>query len=54
MGKGKGAPEEWVAVVKRGTMLYEISGVSKEVALTALERAAHKLPIKTKIVSSED
>ncbi len=54
MGKGKGAPEEWVAVVKRGTMLYEISGVPKEVALTALERAAHKLPVKTKIVSSED
>ncbi len=54
MGKGKGAPEEWVAVVKRGTMLYEISGVPKEVALTALQRAAHKLPVKTKIVSSED
>ncbi len=54
MGKGKGAPEEWVAVVKRGTMLYEISGVPREVALTALERAAHKLPVKTKIVSSED
>ena len=54
MGKGKGAPEEWVAVVKRGTMLYEIAGVPKEVALEALRLASHKLPVKTKIVSSED
>ncbi len=54
MGKGKGAPEEWVAVVKRGTMLYEIAGVPREVALEALRLASHKLPVKTKIVSSED
>ena len=54
MGKGKGAPEEWVAVVKRGTMLYEIAGVPKDVALEALRLASHKLPVKTKIVSVED
>ena len=54
MGKGKGAPEEWVAVVKRGTMLYEIAGVPREVALEALRLASHKLSVKTKIVSSED
>ena len=54
MGKGKGSPEEWVAVVKRGTMLYEIAGVPKEVALEALRLASHKLPVKTKIVSVED
>ena len=54
MGKGKGAPEEWVAIVKRGTMLYEIAGVPREVALEALRLASHKLPVKTKIVSSED
>ena len=54
MGKGKGAPEEWVAIVKKGTMLYEIAGVSREVALEALRLASHKLPVKTKIVSVED
>ncbi len=54
MGKGKGAPEEWVAIVQRGTIMYEIAGVPKEVALEALRLASHKLPVKTKIVSSED
>ena len=54
MGKGKGAPEEWVAIVKRGTMLYEIAGVPREDALEALRLASHKLPVKTKIVSRED
>ncbi len=53
MGKGKGSPEEWVAVVRPGRILYEMEGVSKEVALEALRLAAHKLPIKTKAVSRE-
>ncbi len=54
MGKGKGNVEDWVAPVKRGTVLYEIDGVSEEVALEALRLASHKLPIKTKIISRED
>ena len=54
MGKGKGNVEYWVAPVKKGTVLYEIDGVSKEVALEALRLASHKLPIKTKIISRED
>jgi len=49
MGKGKGAPEFWVAVVKPGRILFEVNGVSKEVAIAALRLASHKLPIKTKI-----
>jgi len=53
MGKGKGSPEEWVAVIKPGRILYEMEGVSKEVALEALRLAAHKLPIKTRAVSRE-
>ncbi|MCD6534335.1 MAG: 50S ribosomal protein L16 [Deltaproteobacteria bacterium] len=53
MGKGKGSPEEWVAVVRPGRILYEMEGVSKEVALEALRLAAHKLPIRTKTVSRE-
>ncbi|MCD6270035.1 MAG: 50S ribosomal protein L16 [Deltaproteobacteria bacterium] len=53
MGKGKGSPEEWVAVVRPGRILYEMEGVSKEVALEALRLAAHKLPIKTRAVSRE-
>ncbi len=54
MGKGKGNPEEWVAVVKRGRMLYEMEGVEPEVARQALRLAAHKLPIPTRIVARED
>jgi len=54
MGKGKGNVEYWVAPVKRGTVLYEIDGVSEEVALEALRLASHKLPIKTKIITRED
>ena len=54
MGKGKGNVEYWVAPVKKGTVLYEIDGVSKDVALEALRLASHKLPIKTKIISRED
>jgi large subunit ribosomal protein L16 len=53
MGKGKGSPEEWVAVVKPGRILYEMEGVSKEVATEALRLAANKLPIKTRTVSRE-
>ena len=51
MGKGKGSPEFWVARVKPGTMLFELSGVEKEVATEAFRLAAHKLPVKTKFVS---
>ena len=51
MGKGKGAPEYWVAVVKPGRILYEIEGVTEEIAREALRLAAQKLPIKTKFVS---
>ena len=54
MGKGKGAPEAWVAVVKPGRVLYEIKGVSEGLAREALRRAAHKLPIQTRIISRED
>jgi len=54
MGKGKGAPEYWVAVVRPGRILYEIEGVSEEAAREALLRAHHKLPIKTRFVKRED
>jgi len=50
MGKGKGAPEGWVAVIRPGKILYEMEGVSREMALEAFRLAAHKLPIKTKII----
>jgi len=50
MGKGKGSPEYWVAVVKPGRVMFEIAGVSEEVAREALRLASHKLPIKTKMV----
>ena len=51
MGSGKGSPEYWVAVVKPGRIMFEIAGVSEEVAREALRLASHKLPIKTKIVA---
>jgi large subunit ribosomal protein L16 len=51
MGKGKGAPEEWVVVIKPARILYEMEGVTREVALEAFRLAAHKLPIKTRFVS---
>ena len=54
MGSGKGNPEEWVAVVKPGRIMFEIDGVSDEVAREALRLAQHKLPIKTKIVARTD
>lgn len=50
MGKGKGAPEEWVAVIKPGRILYEMEGVPTDLAREALRLASHKLPIKTKFV----
>lgn len=50
MGKGKGSPEEWVAVVKPGRMMYEMDGVTREVAQEAMRLASHKLPIKTRFV----
>ncbi|MBU1181453.1 MAG: 50S ribosomal protein L16 [Pseudomonadota bacterium] len=50
MGKGKGAPEGWVAIVRPGKILYEMEGVSKELAREALRLASHKLSIKTKFV----
>ncbi|WP_225071543.1 50S ribosomal protein L16 [Desulfuromonas sp. CSMB_57] len=54
MGKGKGSPESWVAVIRPGMMLYEMQGVTAEIACEALRLAAHKLPVKTKIVVRED
>ena len=54
MGKGKGATEFWVAAVKPGRVMFEIAGVSEEVAREALRLASHKLPIKTKFVKKEN
>ena len=53
MGKGKGSPEEWVAVVKPGRVLYEIEGVPKDVAREAFRLASHKLPVATKFLTRE-
>ena len=50
MGKGKGSPEKWVAVVKPGRIMFELDGVDEALATLAIERARHKLPIKTKFV----
>jgi large subunit ribosomal protein L16 len=50
MGKGKGAPEGWVAVVRPGRILYEMQGVSSELAREALRLAAHKIPLRTRVV----
>jgi large subunit ribosomal protein L16 len=54
MGKGKGSPEEWVAIVKPGRILFEMDGVPEEVAREALRLAAHKLPVKTKFAARGD
>ena len=54
MGSGKGAPEYWVSVVKPGRVLFEIKGVSEEIAREALRLASHKLPIKTKFIKREE
>lgn len=51
MGKGKGAPDHWVAVIKPGRILYEIEGVAEDVAREAMRLAAQKLPVKTKFVT---
>ncbi len=53
MGKGKGSPEFWVAVVKPGRVLFELNGVTEEVAREALRLASHKLPCKTKFIMKE-
>ena len=53
MGSGKGAPESWVAVVKEGKIMFEVGGVSEEIAREALRLASHKLPVKTKFVKKE-
>jgi large subunit ribosomal protein L16 len=54
MGKGKGAPEYWVAVVKPGRIIYEMAGISETIAKEALRLASHKLPIATKFVKREE
>jgi large subunit ribosomal protein L16 len=53
MGKGKGAPEEWVAVIRPGKILFEMEGVGVETAQQAMRLAAHKIPMKTKFVARE-
>ncbi|HHU59509.1 TPA: 50S ribosomal protein L16 [bacterium] len=53
MGKGKGSPDSWVAVVKKGTIMFEMSGINEETAREALRLASHKLPVKCKIVTKE-
>lgn len=54
MGSGKGSPDSWVAVVKAGTIMFEVGGVSEEIAREALRLAAYKLPVKCKIVSRKE
>ncbi len=54
MGKGKGSPEFWVAVVKPGTVIFELGGVGEEIAREAMRLASHKLPIKTRFVMREE
>ena len=54
MGKGKGNVEDWVAVVRRGRILYEMEGVTRDVAVQALRLAAHKLPLATRFVAREE
>ena len=53
MGKGKGAPELWVAVIQPGRVLYEMEGVAEDVAMEALRRAGHKLPLEWRVVKRE-
>jgi large subunit ribosomal protein L16 len=54
MGKGKGSPEGWVAVIRPGLVLYEMAGVEREVAQEAMRLASHKLPLRTKFVEREN
>lgn len=53
MGKGKGAPSKWVAVVKPGRVIYEVAGITEELARESIRLAAHKLPVRTRFVSRE-
>jgi large subunit ribosomal protein L16 len=53
MGKGKGAPEEWVAVIRPGKILFEMEGVAQDIAEQAMRLAAHKIPMKTKFIARE-
>jgi large subunit ribosomal protein L16 len=54
MGKGKGAPEYWVSIVKPGRIIYEIDGLSEEEAKETFRACSHKLPIKTKLVARRE
>jgi large subunit ribosomal protein L16 len=54
MGKGKGATDRWVAVVKRGRIIFEVAGVPEEAAREAFRKAHHKLPVKTKVITREE
>jgi large subunit ribosomal protein L16 len=54
MGKGKGAPEQWVAVIKPGRIMFEVGGISEEAAKRGLKMAAYKLSVKAKVVKKED
>jgi large subunit ribosomal protein L16 len=54
MGSGKGAPEDWVAVVQEGRIMFEVAGVSETIAREALRLASHKLPVKTKFIIREN
>ncbi|MFP4635679.1 MAG: 50S ribosomal protein L16 [Nitriliruptoraceae bacterium] len=54
MGSGKGSPEHWVAPVKPGRVMFELSGVSEDLAREAMRRASHKLPVRTKFVKREE
>jgi large subunit ribosomal protein L16 len=54
MGKGKGAPEQWVCVVRPGKIMFEMEGVTQELAAEAMRLAAMKLPIRTKLITRED
>jgi large subunit ribosomal protein L16 len=54
MGKGKGATDRWVAVVKRGRVIFELAGVPEDAAREAFRRAHHKLPVKTKVITREE
>jgi len=54
MGKGKGAPEQWVAVIRPGKVLFEMEGVDRTTAYSAMQLAAHKLPVKTRFISREE
>jgi large subunit ribosomal protein L16 len=54
MGSGKGSPDHWVAVIKRGRVLFEMGGVTPDLAKEAMRKASHKLPIRTRMVTRED